>query len=75
MIISIGIGPQGALPGSALYSGATCEGIGRFIYQLDNKLDKPENIAKKAQLSKICTLLFPYHFSHQHLVQADIYSF
>ena len=47
MIISIGIGTQGALPGSALYAGATCEGIGRFIFNGVNGIDSPENITKK----------------------------
>jgi orotidine-5'-phosphate decarboxylase len=53
-IISIGIGPdQGAWPGSALYAGAHIEGIGRFIYENDNKeLDTPENISKKASACK-----------------------
>jgi len=53
-IISIGIGPdQGAWPGSALYAGAHIEGIGRFVYEDDNKkLDTPENISKKANACK-----------------------
>jgi orotidine-5'-phosphate decarboxylase len=53
-IISIGIGPdQGAWPGSALYAGAHIEGIGRFVYENDNKeLDTSENIAKKARACK-----------------------
>lgn len=53
-IISIGIGPdQGAWPGSALYAGAHIEGIGRFVYENDNKeLDTSENIAKKASVCK-----------------------
>jgi len=50
MIISIGIGTQGALPGSALYAGATCEGIGRFIFNGVNGIDSPGNITKKADL-------------------------
>ena len=50
MIISIGIGTQGALPGSALYAGATCEGIGRFIFNGFNGVDSSENITKKADL-------------------------
>jgi len=52
MIISIGIGTQGALPGSALYAGATCEGIGRFIFNGFNGVDSPENITKKVDLCK-----------------------
>jgi orotidine-5'-phosphate decarboxylase len=54
VIISIGIGPdQGAWPGSALYAGAHIEGVGRFIYENDNKeLDSSENIAKKARACK-----------------------
>ena len=53
-IISIGIGPdQGAWPGSALYAGAHIEGIGRFVYEDDNKrMDAPENISKKAVACK-----------------------
>jgi len=53
-IISIGIGPdQGAWPGSALYAGAHIEGIGRFVYEDDNKrMDAPENISKKANACK-----------------------
>ena len=53
-IISIGIGPdQGAWPGSALYAGAHIEGIGRFVYEDDNKrMDAPENISKKAATCK-----------------------
>jgi len=47
MIISIGIGTQGALPGSALYAGATCEGIGRFIFNGVNGINSQENITKK----------------------------
>jgi len=50
MIISIGIGTQGALPGSALYAGAACEGIGRFKFNGVNGIDSPENITKKADL-------------------------
>lgn len=57
MIISIGIGPQGALPGSALYGGATCEGIGRFIFSGEEGIDSAENIEKKAKLCKQCALL------------------
>jgi orotidine-5'-phosphate decarboxylase len=57
MIISIGIGPQGALPGSALYAGATCEGIGRFIFSGKEGIDTAENIEKKAKLCKQCALL------------------
>ena len=57
MIISIGIGTQGALPGSALYAGATCEGIGRFIFNGVNGIDSPENITKKADLCKQSALL------------------
>jgi orotidine-5'-phosphate decarboxylase len=57
MIISIGIGPQGALPGSALYSGATLEGIGRFIYQGKEGLDDIKNIEKKASLCNQCALI------------------
>jgi orotidine-5'-phosphate decarboxylase len=57
MIISIGVGPQGALPGSALYSGATLEGIGRFIYQGKTGLDQVKNIEKKAMLCTRCALL------------------
>ena len=56
MIISIGIGPQGALPGSALYAGATCEGIGRFIFSGEEGIDNVENIEKKAKLCKQCAL-------------------
>jgi len=56
-ILSIGIGPQGALPGCALYAGATCEGIGRFIFRGKNGLDSFQNIQKKAQISKRCGLL------------------
>jgi hypothetical protein len=57
MIISIGVGPQGALPGCALYAGATCEGIGRFIFRSAKGLDSSENITRKSQLSKECGLL------------------
>ncbi|MCW3130291.1 MAG: orotidine 5'-phosphate decarboxylase [Methanophagales archaeon] len=57
MIISIGIGTQGALPGSALYAGATCEGIGRFIFSGERGIDNAENIEKKADLCKQCALL------------------
>ena len=57
MIISIGIGPQGALPGSALYAGATCEGIGRFIFRGEEGIDTAENIEEKAKLCKQCALL------------------
>ena len=57
MIISIGIGTQGALPGSALYAGATCEGIGRFIFNGFNGVDSPENITKKADLANQSALL------------------
>jgi orotidine-5'-phosphate decarboxylase len=57
MIISIGIGPQGALPGSALYAGATCEGIGRFIFRGEKGIDNAKNIEKKAKLCKQCALL------------------
>jgi len=53
-IISIGIGPdQGAWPGSAVYAGAHIEGVGRFVFENNNKeLDNPENIAKKARACK-----------------------
>ncbi|MCD4745793.1 MAG: orotidine 5'-phosphate decarboxylase [Bacteroidales bacterium] len=57
MIISIGIGIQGALPGSALYAGASCEGIGRFII---NGMDDPKqdiSVEKRAKLCKECSLL------------------
>jgi len=57
MIISIGIGPQGALPGSALYAGATCEGIGRFIFSGEEGIENVENIGEKAKLCKQCALL------------------
>jgi hypothetical protein len=57
MIISIGIGTQGALPGSALYAGATCEGIGRFIFSGEEGIDTAENMGKKAKLCKQCALL------------------
>ncbi len=57
MIISIGIGVQGALPGSALYAGATCEGIGRFILEgMDDP--KPEiSVERRAKLCKESSLL------------------
>lgn len=57
MIISIGIGIQGALPGCALYAGATCEGIGRFIFKGEKGIENAENIEKKADLCKQCALL------------------
>jgi len=57
LIISIGIGPQGALPGCALYAGATCEGIGRFIFAGANGIEAHANIVKKAELSKHCGLM------------------
>jgi orotidine-5'-phosphate decarboxylase len=57
LIISIGIGPQGALPGCSLYAGATCEGIGRFIYRGEGGVDKPLNMTQKAKLSRHCALL------------------
>jgi orotidine-5'-phosphate decarboxylase len=52
MIISIGIGPQGALPGSALYAGAHIEGIGRFIFERESSFETPENMARKARACK-----------------------
>jgi hypothetical protein len=45
------------LPGSALYAGATCEGIGRFIFSGEEGIDNVENIEKKAKLCKQCALL------------------
>lgn len=57
MIISIGIGLQGALPGSALYAGATCEGIGRFIFKGAKGIDDAKNIERKANLCKQSALL------------------
>jgi len=57
MIVSIGIGPQGALPGCALYAGATCEGIGRFIFRGKDGLETSENMNKKARLCKKSALL------------------
>lgn len=57
LIFSIGIGPQGALPGCALYAGATYEGIGRFMYLHEGNLLRPEKITEKARITKICTLL------------------
>jgi orotidine-5'-phosphate decarboxylase len=57
MIISIGIGPQGALPGCALYAGATCEGIGRFIFKGVYGIDSQANITRKTELSRQCALL------------------
>jgi orotidine-5'-phosphate decarboxylase len=57
MILSIGIGTQGALPGSALYAGATCEGIGRFIFNADTGIDNAGNMAKKAELCTQSALL------------------
>lgn len=58
MVIAAGIGVQGALPGCALYGGATCEGIGRFIY-LDShqQCDTIRNIENKIELCKECALL------------------
>lgn len=52
LIVSIGIGPQGALPGCALYSGASVEGIGRFIFEGAVGFEKPENMEKKAWACK-----------------------
>ncbi len=52
MIISIGIGPQGALPGCALYSGASIEGIGRFIFQEEEGFSTPEKMERKSRASK-----------------------
>lgn len=57
MILSIGIGPQGALPGCALYSGATCEGIGRFIFLGREGLETFENMRKKSKKCKRGALL------------------
>lgn len=57
MIISIGIGPQGALPGTALYSGATIEGIGRFIFRGKGGFEAPEVMEKKSRLCKRSCLL------------------
>lgn len=57
IIISIGIGPQGALPGCALYGGATVEGIGRFIFEGTNGLENFENMTKKARANKRSALL------------------
>lgn len=56
MIISIGIGPQGALPGCALYAGATLEGIGRFIFEPD-KTDTPKSVANKSKICKECAII------------------
>ncbi|UCD04191.1 MAG: hypothetical protein JSW73_00905 [Candidatus Woesearchaeota archaeon] len=56
MIISIGIGPQGALPGCALYGGATCEGIGRFMYLTKGEFDL-KNIKSKSRACKRSQLL------------------
>ncbi len=52
LIVSIGIGPQGALPGCALYADADVEGIGRFIFKGKDGLETPENMAKKARACK-----------------------
>lgn len=52
MVISIGIGPQGALPGCALYSGATIEGIGRFIFSDDGGFSSTEDMEKKSRACK-----------------------
>jgi len=57
MILSVGIGPQGALPGCALYAGATCEGIGRFIFRGKQGIETPENMQKKAKSCKRCGLM------------------
>lgn len=57
MILSIGIGPQGALPGCALYAGATCEGIGRFIFRGKKGIESYANMRKKARSSKRCGLM------------------
>jgi hypothetical protein len=54
-VISIGIGPHqgGTWPGSAIYSGAHIEGIGRFMYENDEgNLDTSENISRKARACK-----------------------
>lgn len=56
MILSIGIGPQGATPGCALYAGATLEGVGRFIFRGKEGLDTPENINQKARAIKRAAL-------------------
>lgn len=52
LIVSIGIGPQGALPGCALYADADIEGIGRFIFMGKDGPETPENMAKKARACK-----------------------
>ena len=57
MIISIGIGPQGALPGCALYAGASIEGIGRFIFQDGKEFSAPENTERKSRACKRSGLL------------------
>jgi orotidine-5'-phosphate decarboxylase len=57
MIICIGIGLQGALPGCALYSGATCEGIGRFIFERENGIESNENMREKARRCKRSALM------------------
>ncbi|MFH8132028.1 MAG: hypothetical protein QW321_00270, partial [Candidatus Aenigmatarchaeota archaeon] len=58
MIISIGIGPQGALPGCALYAGATCEGIGRWMYDplLKGEENAFEKIERRARAATRCAL-------------------
>jgi len=57
LVISVGVGPQGALPGCALYAGASCEGIGRFIFKSRTEIETPQKMAKKAELSRYCALL------------------
>ncbi len=57
MIVSIGIGPQGALPGCALYSGASIEGIGRFIFQDGDGFAAPERMGRKSRACKRSSLL------------------
>ncbi|MCK4714972.1 MAG: orotidine 5'-phosphate decarboxylase, partial [Candidatus Aenigmarchaeota archaeon] len=66
MIISIGIGPQGALPGCALYSGASIEGIGRFIFQDGKEFSTPENTERKSRACKrSCLLVLDASYSEE----------
>ena len=57
LIFSIGIGIQGALPGCALYGGASAEGIGRFIFQGENGIDSESRMTEKAELCKKTALI------------------
>jgi orotidine-5'-phosphate decarboxylase len=52
LIISIGIGPQGALPGCALYAGASVEGIGRFIFEDGKGFSSPADMKRKSRACK-----------------------